>query len=58
MSAPFRAHAKPSVSMLSVPFFHVGGALGVLGSLNSGNTVVVQQRFDDLQRGARETLSR
>jgi acyl-CoA synthetase (AMP-forming)/AMP-acid ligase II len=46
MSAPFRAHAKPSVSMLSVPFFHVGGALGVLGSLNSGNTVVVQQRFD------------
>jgi acyl-CoA synthetase (AMP-forming)/AMP-acid ligase II len=46
MSAPFRAHAKPSVSMLSVPFFHVGGALGVLGSLYSGNTVVVQQRFD------------
>jgi acyl-CoA synthetase (AMP-forming)/AMP-acid ligase II len=46
MSAPFRPHAKPSVSMLSVPFFHVGGALGVLGSLNSGNTVVVQQRFD------------
>lgn len=46
MSAPFRAHAKPSVSMLSVPFFHVGGALGVLGSLHSGNTVVVQQRFD------------
>ncbi len=46
MAAPFRAHAKPSVSMLSVPFFHVGGALAVLGSVYSGNTVVVQRRFD------------
>ncbi len=46
MSRPFRAGAKPSVSMLSVPLFHVGGALGVLGSLYSGNTAVIQQRFD------------
>jgi acyl-CoA synthetase (AMP-forming)/AMP-acid ligase II len=46
MSRPFRAGAKPSVSMLSVPLFHVGGALGILGSLYSGNTAVVQQRFD------------
>lgn len=46
MAAPFRAQAKPSVGMMCVPFFHVGGALGVLGSLYSGNTSVVQQRFD------------
>jgi acyl-CoA synthetase (AMP-forming)/AMP-acid ligase II len=46
MAAPFRADAKPSVGMMCVPFFHVGGALGTLGSLYSGNTSVVQQRFD------------
>ncbi len=46
MSAPFRAEAKPSVGMMCVPFFHVGGALGTLGSLYSGNTSVVQKRFD------------
>lgn len=46
MAAPFRAQAKPSVGMMCVPFFHVGGALGILGSLYSGNTSVVQQRFD------------
>ena len=32
--------------MMCVPFFHVGGSLGVLGSLYSGNTSVVQTRFD------------
>src|ERR1700753_3193574 len=31
---------------MCVPFFHVGGALGTLGSLYSGNTSVVQKRFD------------
>lgn len=46
MSRPFRADAKPSVSMLSVPMFHVGGALAIFGSLYSGNTTVVQPRFD------------
>ncbi len=46
MAAPFRADAKPSVGMMCVPFFHVGGSLGVLGSLYSGNTSVVQTRFD------------
>ena len=46
MAAPFRADAKPSVGMMCVPFFHVGGSLGVLGSLYSGNTLVVQKRFD------------
>jgi long-chain acyl-CoA synthetase len=46
MAAPFRAGAKPSVGMMCVPFFHVGGALGTLGSLYSGNTSVVQRRFD------------
>jgi acyl-CoA synthetase (AMP-forming)/AMP-acid ligase II len=46
MAAPFRGDAKPSVGMMCVPFFHVGGALGILGSLYSGNTSVVQKRFD------------
>jgi acyl-CoA synthetase (AMP-forming)/AMP-acid ligase II len=46
ISAPFRVDAKPSVGMMCVPFFHVGGSLGMLGSLYSGNTSVVQKRFD------------
>jgi acyl-CoA synthetase (AMP-forming)/AMP-acid ligase II len=46
MAARFREDAKPSVGMMCVPFFHVGGSLGVLGSLYSGNTLVVQARFD------------
>jgi acyl-CoA synthetase (AMP-forming)/AMP-acid ligase II len=46
MAVPFRADAKPLVGMMCVPFFHVGGSLGMLGSLYSGNTSVVQRRFD------------
>ncbi len=46
MSPPFRADARPAVSMMCVPFFHVGGSLGMLGNLYSGNTAVVQTRFD------------
>jgi len=46
ISGPFRAAVTPSVGMMCVPFFHVGGSLGVLGSLYSGNTSVVQKRFD------------
>jgi acyl-CoA synthetase (AMP-forming)/AMP-acid ligase II len=42
----FRADAAPTVGMMCVPFFHVGGSLGMLGSLYSGNTSVVQDRFD------------
>ena len=46
MAAPFRADSAPTVGMMCVPFFHVGGSLGMLGSLYSGNTSVVQERFD------------
>jgi acyl-CoA synthetase (AMP-forming)/AMP-acid ligase II len=46
MSQPFRPHSAPTVSMMCVPFFHVGGSLGMLGGLYSGNTSVVQERFD------------
>jgi acyl-CoA synthetase (AMP-forming)/AMP-acid ligase II len=46
MAVPFRADTTPAVGMMCVPFFHVGGSLGVLGSLYSGNTLVVQTRFD------------
>ncbi len=31
---------------MSVPFFHVGGVIGMLGNLYAGNTYVVQARFD------------
>jgi acyl-CoA synthetase (AMP-forming)/AMP-acid ligase II len=46
IGAPFRADVAPVVGMMCVPFFHVGGSLGLLGSLYSGNTSVVQERFD------------
>jgi long-chain acyl-CoA synthetase len=46
VGTPFQADAKPTVSMMSVPFFHVGGAIGVLGNLHAGSTYVIQDRFD------------
>jgi acyl-CoA synthetase (AMP-forming)/AMP-acid ligase II len=46
VATPFDAGRPPTVSMMSVPFFHVGGAIGVLGNLYAGNTYVVQTRFD------------
>ena len=46
MGLPFRPESAPAVAMMCVPFFHVGGSLGMLGSLYSGNTSVVQERFD------------
>ena len=46
VATPFRADVPPTVSMMSVPFFHVGCAIGMLGNLYSGNTYVVQDRFD------------
>ncbi|OBG35025.1 acyl-CoA synthetase [Mycobacterium alsense] len=46
MTTPFRPGVEPAVGMMCVPFFHVGGALGTLGSLYSGNTSVVEARFD------------
>src|ERR1700753_314167 len=46
MAQPFRPGTPPTVAMMCVPFFHVGGSLGILGSLYSGNTSVVQERFD------------
>ena len=46
VTTPFQAGTAPTVTMLTVPFCHVGGAIGTLGSLYSGNTYVVQNRFD------------
>jgi acyl-CoA synthetase (AMP-forming)/AMP-acid ligase II len=46
IAQPFRADVAPTAGMMCVPFFHVGGSLGMLGSLYSGNTSVVQERFD------------
>ena len=45
-TTPFRADVPPNVSLMTVPFFHVGGAIGMLGNLYAGNTYVVQDRFD------------
>jgi long-chain acyl-CoA synthetase len=46
VTTQFHADTPPTVSMMSVPFFHVGGAIGVLGTLYAGNTYVIQDRFD------------
>ena len=46
VTTQFHADTPPTVSMMSVPFFHVGGAIGILGNLYSGNTYVIQDRFD------------
>jgi acyl-CoA synthetase (AMP-forming)/AMP-acid ligase II len=46
VAIPFRVDVPPKVSLMTVPFFHVGGAIGMLGNLYSGNTYVVQDRFD------------
>ncbi len=45
-SRPFAPETPPVTVMMCVPYFHVGGSLGLLASLYSGNTLVVQQRFD------------
>lgn len=45
-SLPFAPDTPPVTVMMCVPYFHVGGSLGLLASLYSGNTLVVQQRFD------------
>jgi acyl-CoA synthetase (AMP-forming)/AMP-acid ligase II len=46
VTTPFRADVPPNVSLMTVPFFHVGGSIGMLGNLYAGNTYVVQDRFD------------
>ena len=43
---PFDAQAPPTVRLMCVPMFHVGGLLGLLMSLYSGHTTVIQPRFD------------
>jgi long-chain acyl-CoA synthetase len=43
---PFDAGAPAPVRIMCVPMFHVGGLLGLLMSLYSGHTTVIQPRFD------------
>lgn len=45
-SQSFSPDIPPTPVMMCVPYFHVGGSLGLLASLYSVNTLVVQQRFD------------
>jgi acyl-CoA synthetase (AMP-forming)/AMP-acid ligase II len=42
----FKPENRPSIGMMSVPFFHVGGSLGQLTGLYGANTSVIQERFD------------
>jgi acyl-CoA synthetase (AMP-forming)/AMP-acid ligase II len=44
--APFDPDRAPNVSLMCVPSFHVGGMLGLLLNLYSGDTTVIQPRFD------------
>jgi acyl-CoA synthetase (AMP-forming)/AMP-acid ligase II len=43
---PFDPQAPTTVRLMCVPMFHVGGLLGLLMSLYSGHTTVIQPRFD------------
>ncbi len=43
---PFDANAPLTVRLMCVPMFHVGGLLGLLMSLYSGHTTVIEPRFD------------
>jgi acyl-CoA synthetase (AMP-forming)/AMP-acid ligase II len=43
---PFDASVPTVVSLMCVPFAHVGGLLGVLVGLAGASTMVIQQRFD------------
>lgn len=45
-SLPFSPDTLPVAVMMCVPYFHVGGSLGLIASLYSGNTLVVQRRFN------------
>ncbi|MDT5010590.1 MAG: hypothetical protein QOH57_2207 [Mycobacterium sp.] len=42
----FRVDAPFVVAMMSVPYFHVGGAVGLMANLYAGNTYVIQPKFD------------
>jgi acyl-CoA synthetase (AMP-forming)/AMP-acid ligase II len=44
--APFDPERPASVSLMCVPAFHVGGLLGLILNLYSGDTTVIQPRFD------------
>jgi long-chain acyl-CoA synthetase len=46
VTTPFEPAKPPTVSLMSVPYFHVGGAIGVIGNLYAGNTYVILDRFD------------
>jgi long-chain acyl-CoA synthetase len=45
-SGPFDPGRPAFVRLMCVPMFHVGGLLGLLMSLHSGDTTVIQPRFD------------
>jgi acyl-CoA synthetase (AMP-forming)/AMP-acid ligase II len=42
----FQADRPPNVAIMSVPYFHVGGAVGLIANLYAGNTYVVLPKFE------------
>jgi acyl-CoA synthetase (AMP-forming)/AMP-acid ligase II len=46
VAEPFRTDAPPVVTMMSVPYFHVGGVVGLMASLYKGNTYVLLPKFN------------
>jgi long-chain acyl-CoA synthetase len=44
--APFDIERRAAVGIMCVPSFHIGGMIGLLVCLYSGDTMVVQPRFD------------
>lgn len=44
--APFDPDRAPTIGLMCVPSFHVGGMLGLVLSLFSGDSTVIQPRFD------------
>jgi acyl-CoA synthetase (AMP-forming)/AMP-acid ligase II len=44
--APFNIERPAAVGIMCVPSFHIGGMVGLLVCLYSGDTMVVQPRFD------------
>jgi acyl-CoA synthetase (AMP-forming)/AMP-acid ligase II len=46
IAQPFSADTPPTVTMMSVPFFHDGGVVGLVAHLYGGNTYVLLPKFD------------
>ena len=51
VAAPFRADIAPTVSMMSVPYFHVGGAVGLIAQSLRGQHLCGASRVSTPESG-------